>query len=92
MDLFQVDDAGRLFIAPDITDWGPVAACSIDVVIDLDGGLDGCIPPRPNHCLYVCVPFDDDDEHLPDMTKLCAARGVPIGDGHRVLSHLRHGL
>ena len=30
-------------------------------MIDLEGGLDACIPTHSNHCLYVYFPFDDDD-------------------------------
>src|SRR5262245_2194351 len=94
MELFQIDDAGRLFISPDIDDWGAAAACSIDVVIDLEGGLDGCIPTTPNQCLYIYFPIEDDDQALPNMTKLHAIAKLAaslIGDGHRVVSHCRMG-
>jgi hypothetical protein len=94
MDLFQVDDAGRLFIAPDITDWSDAASRGIDVVIDLEGGLDGCIPTKSNECLYVYFPFDDDNEVLPNMTKLHAIARLGatlIADGHRVVAHCRMG-
>src|SRR5438093_2819794 len=70
MDLFQVDDDGRLFISAAIEDWAAVARHGIDTVIDLEGGLDTCIPTASNGCLYVYFPFDDDNERLPDMTKL----------------------
>ena len=72
MDIFQVDDAGRLFISPAIDDWDVVASRDIDVVIDLDGGLDLCIPTTANRYLYVYFPFEDDDQQLPDLTKLRA--------------------
>jgi hypothetical protein len=95
MDIFQVDDDGRLFISPAIDDWAVVAQRDIDVVIDLEGGLDLCIPTTANHCLYVYFPFEDDDQQLPDLTKL---RGIArlaaslIGEGHRVLSHCGMGF
>ena len=94
MDLFQVDDDGRLFISPDITEWGALEAQGIDVVIDLEGGLDGCIPTLSNKCLYVYFPFDDDDQALPNMAKLNAIARLAatlVGDGHRVLAHCRMG-
>src|SRR5713101_4385418 len=72
MELFQIDDDGRLFISAAIHRWNAIAPHDIDVVIDLDGGLDLCIPTESNHCLYVYFPFDDDDRELPSLTKLQA--------------------
>jgi hypothetical protein len=95
MDIFQVDDAGRLFISPAIDDWHVVAQRDIDVVIDLEGGLDLCIPTTANRCLYVYFPFEDDDQQLPDLTKLRAIARLAaslIGEGHRVLSHCGMGF
>ena len=95
MDLFQVDDDGRLFISAAIEDWAAVARHGIDTVIDLEGGLDTCIPTASNGCLYVYFPFDDDNERLPDMTKLRAIARLAaslIAEGHRVLSHCGMGF
>lgn len=95
MDLFQVDDDGRLFISPAIADWDDAAQHGIDVVIDLEGGLDACIPTLPNHCLYVYFPIEDDDQQLPNLTKLRAIARLAaslIGEGHRVLSHCGMGF
>ena len=95
MDLFQVDDDGRLFISPAIDAWADVAAAGIDVVIDLEGGLDECIPTEINHCLYVYFPIADDDETLPSLTKLRAVARLGaslITGGHRVLSHCGMGF
>ena len=50
MDLFQIDDDGRLFISPAIENWESLAAYNIDTVIDLEGGLDTCIPSIVNQC------------------------------------------
>ena len=94
MELFQVDDDGRLFISPALEDWGAVARYEIDTVIDLEGGLDTCIPSITNHCLYVYFPIDDDNEQLPNMKKLCAIARLAaslVADGHRVLSHCGMG-
>jgi protein-tyrosine phosphatase len=95
MELFQIDDDGRLFISAAIHRWNAIAPHDIDVVIDLDGGLDLCIPTESNHCLYVYFPFDDDDRELPSLTKLQAIAQLGaslIRDGHRVLTHCGMGL
>ena len=93
MTLFQVDDAGLLFISPAIEDWAGVAAYSIDVVIDLEGGLDECIPTKPGSCLYVYFPIFD--EELPNAARLDAVALLGarlIRTGHRVLSHCGMGF
>ena len=64
--------APYLFISPALEEWETVAQSGIDVVIDLEGGLDSCIPTLTNHCLYVYFPIDDDNEKLPNMIKLRA--------------------
>ena len=95
MELFQIDDDGRLFISAVIHRWSPIASRDVDVVIDLEGGLDLCIPTQSNHCLYVYFPFDDDDRALPSLTKLqaivklCASL---IRGGHKVLVHCSTGF
>ena len=94
MELFQVDDGGRLFISPALEDWDSVARHDIDTVIDLEGALDACIPNATNQCLYIYFPIDDDNEQLPNMTKLRAIARLGaslIGQGHRVLSHCGQG-
>ncbi len=66
----------------------------IDVVIDVDGGLDACIPTHSDHCLYIYFPFDDDDQILPSASKLRAIAQLAaslIQDGHRVLAHCGMG-
>ncbi len=95
MDLFQVDDDGRLFISPAISDWETLERFEIDTVIDLEGELDTCIPSITNHCLYIYFPIDDDNEQLPNMVKLRAIARMAaalIADGHRVLSHCGMGF
>jgi hypothetical protein len=95
MDLVQVDDAGQLFISPAITEWEPLQTNGIDVVIDLEGGLDACIPTCINGCVYVYFPLDDDNQGaLPEgrlraIAKLAASL---ITQGHRVLSHCGMGF
>jgi len=94
MDLYQIDDEGRLFMSADLREWSHVQLHGIDVVIDVDGGLDMCIPTISNHCLYVYFPFDDDDQQLPSATKLRAIAQMGaslIQDGHRVLAHCGMG-
>jgi len=94
MDLYQIDDEGRLFMSADLRDWSHAAPHGIDVVIDVDGGLDTCIPTMSNQCLYIYFPFDDDDQLLPSATKLRAIAQLGaslIQDGHRVLAHCGMG-
>jgi protein-tyrosine phosphatase len=93
VNLFQVDDSGLLFISPAITDWADVAAHGIDVVIDLEGGLDECIPTVPDSCLYVYFPIYD--EELPNLARLEAVSLLGahlVRNGHRVLSHCGMGF
>jgi hypothetical protein len=93
MTLFQVDDDGRLFISPVIEDWSALAEHEIDVVIDMEGGLDDCIPTKPGSCLYVYFPIFD--EGLPDAAQLEAVAMMGahlVRSGHRVLSHCGMGF
>lgn len=93
MDLFQVDDAGRLFISPAIQDWSHLASRQIDTVFDLEGSLDTGVPTVPNHCLYVYFPIYD--EALPSLSKLSGLADLGaslIRDDHRVLSHCGMGF
>jgi protein-tyrosine phosphatase len=93
VNLFQVDDSGFLFISPAIDDWQSVASHGIDVVIDLEGGLDECIPTAPASCLYVYFPIYD--EELPDLARLEAVSLLGahlVRSGHRVLSHCGMGF
>lgn len=88
-----VDDAERLFISPAIHDWSMVSGRGIDVVIDLEGGLDIGVPTVPNQVLYVYFPIYDQD--LPDLPKLHAVARLGaslVRDGHRVLSHCGMGF
>jgi hypothetical protein len=91
--LHPVDDDGMLFISPIIHDWSIVASYGIDTVLDMEGGLDECIPTAPNGCLYVYFPIYD--EELPDLTKLEAIAHMGahlIASGSRVLSHCGMGF
>lgn len=93
VEIFQIDDKGQLFISQAIDEWSLMTQHSVDTVIDLEGGLDPCIPTLPDKCLYIYFPIFDDD--LPNMTKL---RGVArlgaslIREGHVVLSHCGMGF
>jgi hypothetical protein len=94
MELFQVDDDGRLFISPAIENWDALERYEIDTVIDLEGGLDSCIPTVANRCLYIYFPINDDNEQLPNMIKLRAIARLGatlVAEGHRVLSHCGMG-
>jgi protein-tyrosine phosphatase len=94
VELFPIDDDGRLFISPALDCWDALDASRVDVVIDLEGGLDTCIPSACEKCLYVYFPIADDDQQLPAMTKLLAIARMAaslIRDGHVVLSHCGMG-
>lgn len=91
--LYQVDEAGQLFISPAIRNWELVSSRQIDTVIDLEGGLDEGVPTIPNQCLYIYFPIFD--EALPNLTKLNALAclgATLIQGGHRVLSHCGMGF
>jgi hypothetical protein len=91
--LYQIDDDGLLFISPVIKEWSILEAHGIDTVIDMEGGLDECIPTVPGQCLYIYFPIED--EELPNMRRLdaVAALGASlIEGGHRVLSHCGMGF
>src|SRR6185295_8352556 len=79
MERCHIYDEGRLFMSAAIHQWNILAARGVDVVIDLEGGLDLCIPTQANQCLYVYFPFDDDDRVLPSVTKLQAVAQLGAG-------------
>src|SRR5258705_13902878 len=93
IELFQIDEIGAPFISPAITEWEPLDERGIDTIIDLEGGLDHCIPTVPNHVLYIYFPIYDED--LPNLAKLNAVADLGAGliqSGHRVLSHCGMGF
>jgi protein-tyrosine phosphatase len=93
MELFQIDDEARLFISPVIEDWTVLTDHRIDAVIDLEGGLDECVPTRPGSGLYVYFPIFDED--LPDSARLDAVAMLGahlVRSGHRVLAHCGMGF
>jgi protein tyrosine/serine phosphatase len=95
MELFQVDDDARLFISAALENWDALERYEIDTVIDLEGGLDSCIPTIANRCLYIYFPINDDNEELPNMIKLRAIARLGatlVAEGHRVLSHCGMGF
>jgi len=94
-EVIQVDDAGHLFISPAIQEWDSLARSGIDVVIDLDGDLDSCIPTGANDCVYIYFPIPDDDQAEPPLARLRAIAKMAaslINEGHRVLSHCGLGF
>jgi protein-tyrosine phosphatase len=95
MELFQVDDAGKLFISPSInelSDWDILFHRQVDTIIDLDGEVDIGVPTVPNQYLYIYFPIFDED--LPNLNKLHAIGNLGanlVASGHRVLSHCGMG-
>jgi protein-tyrosine phosphatase len=93
VNFYRVDEEGKLFISPAIREWTPLADLGIDTVIDMDAGLDECIPTTPEGCLYIYFPIYD--EELPTMSRLDAVGTLGaqlIRTGHRVLSHCGMGF
>ena len=93
MELIMIDDAGRLYLSPDIEDWKPLLAAGINVVIDLDGGIDEGVPTKGDEMLYIYFPFDD--HGLPNLAKLHAVGSFGasmVRSGHTVLSHCAMGF
>ena len=93
MELFQVDDAGLLFISPAINDWNVLTRHNVDTVIDLEGDIDEGVPTFPNQCLYIYFPIFDED--LPNLDKLHAVGDLGariVMTGHHVLSHCGMGF
>ena len=93
MELYPVDDAGLLFVSPEIIDWRPLADRQVRVVIDLDADVDCGVPTIPNNLVYVYFPFDD--AHLPDLVKLHALGRLAadmVRHGRAVLVHCAMGF
>jgi len=93
VEFYRIDDDGKLFISPAIRDWSPLADLGIDTVIDMDAGLDECIPTTPEGCLYIYFPIYD--ENLPSLARLDAVGSLGaqlIRAGHYVLSHCGMGF
>ncbi|MEO8503050.1 MAG: hypothetical protein ABI609_04050 [Acidobacteriota bacterium] len=93
MQLFAIDDDERLFISPAIVSWQPILDRGIDVVVDLEGGLDLGVPTVPNQILYLYFPIFDED--LPHRAKLDAVADLGanlVRQGHSVLSHCGMGF
>ena len=91
-ELIPIDDDGMLFISPVITDWAPVNALGIEVIIDLEGTLDAGVSTRPGHILYIYHHIYD--EELPDLTRLHAIASLGarlIRARQKVLAHCSMG-
>jgi len=93
MELYPIDDQGRLFISPAIDDWQPIQDLGIRVIIDLDDNLDIGVPAVPNQMLYIYYPIEDMPE-LPDLEKLLtiARMGAQlVSSGYKLLAHCGMG-
>ena len=93
MELFQVDNEGRVYISPSIDDWKPVTALNIHVIIDMDDDLDVGVPTIPNQMLYIYFPIEDMPE-LPDLEKLHSLARMSarlVESGYKVLVHCGMG-
>jgi len=92
-EIVQMDDEGRLFLSAAIEEWQPILDRGINVVIDLEGGIDHGVPETANKFLYIYLPIHDGE--LPDLDRLHAIAKLAaelIRRGDRVLSHCGLGL
>ena len=93
MEIFNIDEAGQIYLSPAVDDWEPIESHGITAVIDLDGDLDIGVPSVPDHMLYIYFPIYDED--LPDLVKLhgIATLGAHlVKNDHRVLTHCGMGF
>jgi protein-tyrosine phosphatase len=93
MDIVAMNPAETLFVSGAIEDWDAVRRLLINVVVDMDGGVDAGLPEGPDAIFYVYHPILDED--LPNLGKI-EALGRLVADlvsaGHRVLVHCRMGF
>ena len=92
MDIIPIDEQNRIFISPDIDDWGIIEQEGISIIIDVDGILDIGIPTIPNHIVYVYFPFIDDN--LPNLLNLKAVAALGAESyrlGRKILVHCAMG-
>lgn len=92
-EIVQMDDAGHLFLSAAILDWKPFLERGINVVIDLEGGIDHGVPEASDQFLYVYLPIHDGE--LPDLDRLHAVAKLGaelVRRGDRVLAHCGLGL
>jgi len=93
MDIVAINPAETLFVSGAIEDWDAVRRLRINVVVDMDGGVDAGLPELPDSIFYVYHPIRDED--LPNMVQI-EALGRLVADlvsaGHRVLVHCRMGF
>src|SRR5689334_7912840 len=69
-EIVPMDDEGKLFLSAAIEDWQPILDKGINVVIDLEGGVDHGVPTEANQFLYIYLPIHDAE--MPDMDRLHA--------------------
>ena len=93
MDIVAVNPGETLFVSGAIEDWDAIRLLRIDVIVDMDGDVDGGLPQAPNSIFYVYHPIRDED--LPNVGQI-EALGRLVADlvsaGHRVLVHCRMGF
>jgi hypothetical protein len=91
--IVQMDDDGRLFLSAIIHEWKPVLDRGINIVIDLEGGIDHGVPETADKFLYIYLPIHDGE--LPDLDRLHAVAKLGaelVQRGDRVLAHCGVGL
>ncbi len=83
----------HLFLSAAIHDWKPILDHGINIVIDLEGGVDHGVPTEADQFLYIYLPILDGE--LPDLDRLHAVARLGaelVKRGDRVLAHCGMGL
>jgi protein-tyrosine phosphatase len=92
-EIVQMDDGGHVFLSAAIHDWKPVLDRGINVVIDLEGGVDHGVPEIHDGFLYVYLPIHDGEMCDLDRLHAVARLGAElVKRGDRVLAHCGVGL
>lgn len=92
-EIVQMDNDGKLFLSAAIANWKPILDRGINVVLDLEGGVDHGVPEMADKFLYIYLPIHDGE--MPDLDRLHAVANLAatlIKRGDRVLSHCGLGL
>jgi len=86
---------GLIYQSPALTEWAPIANRGINIIVDLEGGLDNIIPRvSPESLLYICYPIIDGDlpriDTMWKIAEFCA--NLIRWENKKLLSHCAAGI